>query len=259
MHVFPLLGEKTVDTITLDDVYEVLQPLWFDKTETASRIRGRLEKIFDFASFRGYITSANPARWRGGLENLFPSPSKVKNIEHHEALTLEEAQLCARKFCDSKYVSHKAVLFGMLTCARLSEFLLAKWDEVDLKNAVWVCPAGRAKTGVTYRFPLSTQAVVLLNSIEQASDFVFVNNAGRTLALDTPRVILRKNVKRPVTMHGIRSTFRDWCAENGVDRVLAEKSLMHVVGSDVEQAYQRSDLLDQRREVMQRWADVLIN
>lgn len=169
-HVFPMLGDKPVNEITLDDVYDVLRPLWFEKTETASRIRGLLEKIFDYASFRGHIATANPARWRGGLENLLPSPSKVKTVEHHEALTLEEAQLCARKFVSSSYVSHQAILFGMLTCSRLSEFLLARWTEIDLDNAVWVCPANRAKTGISYRFPLSKQALELLRGIEQTSE-----------------------------------------------------------------------------------------
>ena len=191
---------------------------------------------------------------------LFPAGSKVHKVKHQEAATQVELSIICKKFITSQFVSHQAIVFGILTAARVNEFLGARWSEIDFDNAVWNCP--RRKDGKTepHRVPLPTQLMRMLKLMERRSDFIFPSsvNAKSHLCKETPKNILRKNLMRHVTMHGCRSTFRDWCAENGIDRILAEKALMHQTGNAVELAYQRSDLLEQRRPVMQAWADFLL-
>lgn len=257
----PVLGKMPISQITRDDILDVITPIWETKTETASRLLGRLERIFDYATFKGLYTMPNPARWKGNLDMILPPPRKVKQAVHHAAMTTEEAQGVAARYLDSDFMSHKAILFGLLTATRVSEFINARWDEFDFANQVWLVPPERRKDGKNYphRVPLCKQAIQMLETIEQKGDLVFVNENGVRLNAETPRLILMKLLKRKVTMHGCRSTFRDWCAESGKDPILAEKSLMHATGNEVEQAYQRSDLLEQRRVLMQEWADFLFS
>ena len=262
-YAVPVLGEKLMTEITREDVLAVLEPMWEEKTETASRLRGRLEAVFDLATSDGILKGRNPAVWRGNLALFLPLPSRVKDLKHQEALTLEEAKHAAEAFSVSPFSGQQAVLFGILTCARVGEFLPAMWDEIDLEAAVWACPPERRKDGKPYphRVPLCRQLVDALSRVpkRQRKGLVFPSRwTGGMMSIDTPRTLLRKFFKRAVTMHGCRSTFRDWAAESGVDWVLAEKSLMHQTGSAVVQAYQRSDLLEQRRPVLQQWADVLL-
>ena len=257
----PVMGKKRISQITRDDILEVILPLWETKSETASRLLGRLERIMDYATFKGWYMLPNPARWKGNLELVLPPISKVRQQVHHEAMTAQEAQGIAVQFFDSDFLSHKAILFGLLTATRVSEFLNARWDEFDFEERVWSVPPERRKDGRNYphRVPLCQQAVQMLESIERNDDLVFVNKKGNRLHAETPRLTLIRILGRKVTMHGCRSTFRDWCAENAKDPILAEKSLMHTTGNEVEQAYQRSDLLEQRRLLMQEWADFLFN
>ena len=257
----PVMGKKRISQITRDDILEVILPLWETKSETASRLLGRLERIMDYATFKGWYMLPNPARWKGNLELVLPPISKVRQQVHHEAMTAQEAQGIAVQFFDSDFLSHKAILFGLLTATRVSEFLNARWDEFDFEERVWSVPPERRKDGRNYphRVPLCHQAVQMLESIERNDDLVFANKKGKRLNAETPRLTLIRILGRKVTMHGCRSTFRDWCAENAKDPILAEKSLMHTTGNEVEQAYQRSDLLEQRRVLMQEWADFLFN
>ena len=257
----PVMGKKRISQITRDDILEVILPLWETKSETASRLLGRLERIMDYATFKGWYMLPNPARWKGNLELVLPPISKVRQQVHHEAMTAQEAQGIAVQFFDSDFLSHKAILFGLLTATRVSEFLNARWDEFDFEERVWSVPPERRKDGRNYphRVPLCHQAVQMLESIERNDDLVFANKKGKRLHAETPRLTLIRILGRKVTMHGCRSTFRDWCAENAKDPILAEKSLMHTTGNEVEQAYQRSDLLEQRRLLMQEWADFLFN
>ena len=256
----PVMGKKRISQITRDDILEVILPLWETKSETASRLLGRLERIMDYATFKGWYMLPNPARWKGNLELVLPPISKVRQQVHHEAMTAQEAQGIAVQFFDSDFLSHKAILFGLLTATRVSEFLNARWDEFDFEERVWSVPPERRKDGRNYphRVPLCQQAVQMLESIERNDDLVFVNKKGNRLHAETPRLTLIRILGRKVTMHGCRSTFRDWCAESAKDPILAEKSLMHTTGNEVEQAYQRSDLLEQRRVLMQEWADFLL-
>ena len=259
-YAVPVLGKKRMDKIDREDILKVLKPIWETKTETAYRLQNRLAVIFSYAIVEGYCKGHNPAAWEYNLEMYLPSPSALKERKHHEAMTsAEAADLVSNKLQYSKFSSHKAVLFGMLTACRASEFLHAKWEEIDFENKVFSVPPERRKDKKNYphRVPLSNQAIDLLKSIGVGEGLIFPSKKGEPAYVDVPRVTLRRLVKRPVTMHGCRSTFRDWCAENGKDSTLAEKSLMHATGNEVEQAYQRSDLLEQRRVLMQEWADFL--
>lgn len=260
-YAVPVIGKMPISQITRDDILDVITPIWETKTETASRLLGRLERIFDYATFKGWYMMNNPARWKGNLDMILPPPRKVKQAVHHAAMTTEEAQGVAARYLNSDFISHKAILFGLLTATRVSEFINARWDEFDFTNQVWMVPPERRKDGKNYphRVPLCKQAIQMLETIERSNDLVFINEKGERLNAETPRLILMKLLKRKVTMHGCRSTFRDWCAESGKDPILAEKSLMHATGNEVEQAYQRSDLLEQRRVLMQEWADFLFN
>lgn len=262
-YAYPVIGKKPIKSLTRADIFDVLQPIWETKCDTASRLQGRLERIISYAQFNGlYPEGLNPAAWKGNLEMILPPISKVRVVEHHAAPSLKEAQIVAQKFYDSPFLSHKVTLFGMLTACRVKEFINAKWDEIDFDNAIFTVPPDRRKDGKSFphRVPLSTHAIKLLKSVDRVGDVIFANpKTKQRLDLCTPRKALKDNLDSPVTMHGCRSTFRDWCAEKGIDRILAEKALMHATGNEVEQAYQRSDLLEQRREVMQRWSDFLLD
>ena len=259
-YAIPVIGDKKIDDITVDDILEIIVPIWDTKTETASRLLKRLEKIFQYAIFKKLYTHPNPAVWTGNLEMILPSSSRIITRKHFEAPTVMELRAIVPKLLTFSSVS-KCTLFAILTASRVQEAALAKWDEIDFETRTFTVPPERRKDKKDYphRVPLSSQAIFLLKSIERKGDYVFPSPKTWSKAIDknSPRVCLITFIKRPVTMHGCRSTFRDWCAENGVDPVLAEKSLMHTTGNEVEQAYQRADLLEQRRPIMQKWADVL--
>ena len=256
-YAFPVIGDLDVATITRKDVLAVLSPLWFEKAETASRLRMRIEAIINWSIHHNFRTDSNPAVWRGNLEFDLPSRNKVKRTEHHSAMTLDEIKQAVSYCLSHPSPVSAAILFGIATATRVSEFRWARHSEIE--GDVWFIPPERRKDTKTYphRVPLSTLAKMALD-MAKGEDFIFVSKFG-VIAADSPRLKLIDIIKRPVTMHGCRSTFRDWCAEGGIDRVLAEKSLMHATGNEVEQAYQRADLLEQRRPVMQQWADYLLS
>ena len=256
-YALPVLGKKKLADIKKQDILEVLNPIWLTKNETASRVRGRLENIFSYAVSDG-LMEFNPALWRGNLDRELPPPGKVQKTEHHETMSLEELQGKIDCFYPAINRTRQVILFTILTASRVGESVPAKWDEIDWDNKVWSVPAERRKDGKPYphRVPLSTQAVELLESIERTGEYIFSikDTLGSRYSL---AVLLKRMTGSQATMHGFRSTFRDWAAENGVPDIVAEKCLMHSTGSAVVQAYQRSDLLEQRREVMQRWADAV--
>ncbi|MCX7365786.1 MAG: integrase arm-type DNA-binding domain-containing protein [Alphaproteobacteria bacterium] len=256
----PHIGNVAVDAITLDDVMAVLTPIWRTKTETASRVRGRIEAILNYARVHGYRSGDNPARWRGHLDQLLPAKTRVRKPKHHAAIAIDKMPAAMTALAKAKGPASLIVRFTALTAARISEVVGAVWSEIDLKRAVWTVPAVRTKTHAPHRVPLSTQALAVLKTaiaIKQ-DERVFPGFArGRPLSLTGAMQALRRATPSSpgITVHGLRSTFRDWCAERGEDRTLAELSLSHVVGDETEQAYARSDLLDRRRLLMQRWAD----
>ena len=258
-YALPVLKERVVATIDRDDILEVLKPIWDSKTDTAKRLRGRLEALFGFAMATGKRQSSNPCVWRGNLDLFLPPPSRVKPVEHHDSVPVYVARSLFQEWQPPQFTSQAAILFGVLTCSRVNEFIPAKWREIDFNNRVWICPPERRKDQKPYphRVPLSKQAIMILKSLPYKKDgFVFASRTGRHISKETPRLTILRHFGFG-TMHGFRSTFRDWAAETGIDRVLAEKSLMHATGNEVEQAYQRSDLLEQRRPVLQAWADAI--
>lgn len=257
-YAFPVLGKKKLSEIKKTDVLEVLRPIWSTKTETASRVRGRLENIFSYAVTDG-LMEFNPAIWRGNLDRDLPPPSKIQIVEHHEAMPLEVLQEKISCFYPSDTRTRQVILFTILTASRVGESVPARWDEIDWENRIWSVPPERRKDQKPYphRVPLSDQAIELLNSVEKKGEEIFCFNADNLGSRYSLAHLLQQMTNTTATMHGFRSTFRDWAAENGVPDTIAEKCLMHVTGNAVVQAYQRSDLLEQRREVMQAWADAV--
>ncbi|WP_306572611.1 tyrosine-type recombinase/integrase [Parasutterella excrementihominis] len=257
-YAFPVLGKKKLSEIKREDVLAVLQPIWSTKTETASRVRGRLENIFSYAVTDG-LMEFNPALWRGNLDRDLPPPSKIQVVEHHEAMPLEVLQEKISCFYPADTRTRQVILFTILTASRVGESVPARWDEIDWENRIWSVPPERRKDQKQYphRVPLSDQAIELLNTVERKGEEIFCLKADDLGSRYSLAHLLQQMTGTTATMHGFRSTFRDWAAENGVPDTVAEKCLMHVTGNAVVQAYQRSDLLEQRREVMQAWADAV--
>jgi integrase len=254
-YVYPRLGDLPVAAIDTGLVMSVLEPIWKTKPETASRVRGRIENILDWARARGYRDGENPARWRGHLDHLLPARSRVRRVEHFAALSYAELPALMAKLRDQRGVPAAALQFLILTAARSSEVLGARWNEID--GNVWTVPAERMKAGKPHRVPLSNHAVEILASLPHEGEFIFVG--ARTDAASNPhqlkRVLQRMGYVN-ITVHGFRSTFRDWAAETtAYPNHVAEMALAHVVGNGVEAAYRRGDLFEKRRQLMQDWAD----
>lgn len=253
----PLKG-KNIQFITTNDILDCLTPIWTTKTETASNLQRYLAKVFDYAKSTGQMQGDNPARWRGCLDNFLPPPSKIRTVVHHAAVEVDQLPaLFAELDTHRLSIATQAIMFGTLTGARAQEFVEAKWEEFDLTAKVWNCPPERRKDGKPYphRVPLSNEALKILARLPRLNEYVFPSSSGnKPIHKESPIKYLKKLFPgKDYTMHGMRSTFRDWCAENGADPILAEKSLMHATGNEVELAYQRSDLLEQRRPLMEAW------
>ncbi len=254
----PVFGSLPVQDVDVSLITKVLEPIWATKTETASRLRGRIEAVLDWATVRGYRRGDNPARWRGHLENLLPQRSKVQRVEHHPALPYGEIGAFMGTLRQHDGVAAVALEFLILTATRTSETIGARWDEIDIDHAIWTIPADRIKAGKEHRVPLSAPAMAILkrlNKIRQG-DFVFpggkVKNPLSNMAL---LALLKRMGRADLTAHGFRSTFRDWTAERtNYPREVAEMALAHTVSDKVEAAYRRGDLFEKRRRMMEEWA-----
>ncbi len=258
-HAHPVIGRLPVHAIDTPLVLKVIEPLWTTIPESASRIRGRIESILDWARVRGYRAGENPARWRGHLDHLLPARSKVRRIEHHAALPYVAAGGFMGKLRQESSTAARALEFLILTAGRLGEVRGAKWDEVDLSSRTWTIPAGRMKAKKEHRVPLSDAAIAVLTRMHNVrhGDLVFPGTrAGKQIALMTMWLLVKRLADVDVNIHGFRSTFRDWAAEQtAFPAELAELALAHSVGSDVEQAYRRSDMFEKRRKLMDAWAE----
>ena len=252
----PVISHRPIDEINMRDVLKVLEPIWREKTETASRLRGRVEAVLSWATVAGHREGENPARWKGNLDQVLPKPSKIAKVEHHKALALADVAPWWEDLQTRGGVGAKALAFLTLTAARSGEVRGATWAEIDLEARVWAIPAERMKMGKEHRVPLSDAALALLQDMPRDGDLVFANASGKALSENGMSALLKRQGASH-TAHGMRSTFRDWAAERGVDRDLAEIALAHQVGSDVERAYRRSDMLERRRAVMDDWAAFL--
>jgi integrase len=231
-----------------------------DKPETASRLRGRIELVLDYAKARGWRDGENPARWRGHVANLLPERSKVKPVEHHAALPWREISAFVATLANHQGLGALALQFTILTAARTGEAIEARWSEIDMAAAVWTVPPSRMKAAREHRVPLSDAALAVLQSVaplrnEQHGEWVFPGaRAGRPLSNMAFLMLLRRIGRDDLTAHGFRSTFRDWAAETGQPSDVAEAALAHTLGNKVQAAYQRGDLLERRRTLMNAWA-----
>jgi integrase len=248
-YVFPLLGDLPVDQVDTAHVVRVLEPIWKTKSETASRVRGRIEKVLGWATVRGFRSGDNPARWRGHLQELFASKGKLQPVNHHVALPYMDLPTFMAELRDRDGFSALALQFAILTAARSSEVLGARWDEIDFVSKMWTVPASRMKAHKEHRVPLSDTAMNILASLPREGTRIFPLTHTAMLEL------LRRMGHENITVHGFRSTFRDWCAERtSYPNHVAEAALAHAIGDKVEKAYRRGDLLEKRRKLMDAWA-----
>lgn len=258
-HAYTAMGSLLVRDVALPHVLAALEPIWRTRTETASRLRGRIESVLDWATARGYRDGLNPARWRGHLDKLLPAPGKVAKIEHHAALPLAQVGEFMQLLRAAQGMGARALEFVILTAARSGEARGATWAEIDLADPVWTVPAARMKAGKEHRVPLSDAALALLASLPKmaGTDLVFPAPRGGQLSDMTLAAVLRR-LDVPAVPHGFRSTFRDWCAERtNYPRDVAEMALAHTIGDKVEAAYRRGDLFEKRRLMMDEWATFL--
>ena len=250
------LWNKPVDTILTDDVVGVLKPIWTSKVETASRVRGRIEKVLDAAKAKGFRQGENPARWRGHLDHLLPKQDKLAR-GHHAAMPYDDVPAFLAGLRDRDGLACTALEFCILTAARSGEVLGMRWKEVDLESGVWNVPAARMKAGRPHRVPLSRRAVAVLRKLgTHQGDYVFPGHApGKSLSNMAMGMVLRRMEIDDTTVHGFRSSFRDWAGNStNFPREVVETALAHVVGDKTEQAYRRSDALEKRRKLMEAWA-----
>ena len=256
-HVSPAFGRVPVGSINVGMVMNVLEPLWAKTPETASRIRGRIESVLDWAKACGFREGENPARWRGHLSNLLPRPSKVRAAKHYAALPHAEIGAFMSDLRSRTEVAATALEFLILTASRTSEVAGSQWDEIDRAARTWIVPAARMKGGREHRVPLSEAALAVLDRMKTTEGtFIFTSDPARGLG----KMALLKQLKRmeysDVTVHGFRSSFRDWVAERtNFPSEVAEMALAHALGSKVEAAYRRGDLFDKRRRLMEAWAE----
>jgi len=257
-YVEPTLGHLDVATINVDHVLKVLEPIWQTKTETASRVRSRMERILDWAKARGLRTVDNPARWRGHLEFALPRQGDIKKVKHHAALPYADMPAFMVQLKAKDGVGARALEFTILTAARTGETVRARWREFDLERRLWVVPAERMKAARAHRVPLTDAAISVLRPLRLGrgdDDHVFPGlDMKRPMSTETMSKTL-STIRDDCTVHGFRSTFRDWVSEaTSFDGATAEAALAHVVGDKVEAAYRRGDLFGKRREMMVAWA-----
>ena len=259
----PIIGALPVAAIDTALVVKVLQPIWQEKTETATRLRGRIESILDWATVSRFRTGENPARWRGHLDHLLADPNRMARVVHHAALPWQEIGSFMVDLRQREGIAARAVEFGILTAARSGEIRGALWGEIDFDAAIWTVPPERMKAGREHRVPLSDRAVEILRKAPRLSDVIFPGRrAGSLLSDMSLTAVLRRMDRGDITMHGFRSTFRDWCAEsvgNSFPREVCEHALAHSLPDKVEAAYRRGDLIEKRKVLMQVWADYCSN
>jgi integrase len=234
-----LLRAKPVDTIATDDVLAVLKPIWTTKAETASRVRGRVEKVLEAAKAKGFRERENPARWRGHLDHLLPRPSKLVR-GHHAAMPYEDVAAFVAKLRKREATSALALELCILTAARSGEILGMRWPEIDFDKKIWTVPAARMKAGREHRAPLSPRALVILRQLEKlkTGNFVFPGQArNKPLSNMAMEMVLRRMKVEDATIHGFRSSFRDWAGNvSNFPREVTETALAHVIGDKAEQA-----------------------
>lgn len=256
----PLIGNMSVAAITTDHVLAVLRPIWESKHETAGRLRQRIEAVLDAAIARGLRDGMNPARWKGHLDKLLPAISKRARVKHHAALPWKDAPSFMAELRARGSISARALEFCILTACRTGEVIGARWEEVDFEQAIWTIPAARMKSKREHRVPLPDAAMKLLQALPRVDGcpYVFPGARGNRPLSNMAMLELLRDMRQGLTVHGFRSTFRDWVSDATIfNPEIAEMALAHTIGNQVEAAYRRGDLLERRRELMQAWSDFL--
>ena len=273
-YAYPAFGDQLVAVVDTAAVLRALESIWRTKSETASRVRGRIEAVLDYATAQGWRVGDNPARWRGHLSNLLPAPRSVAKVEHHAALPYSEVAAFLARVAGQGGTAAVALRFVVLTACRTSEALGATWRELDIPNATWTIPGARMKAGREHRVPLSAPALAILATMALAGSephaFVFPGNTSgrgkakakgkaRPLSNMAMMALLRRMDRPDLTVHGFRSTFRDWAAEEtSASREVAEMALAHTLKDKTEAAYRRGDLFAKRAALMADWAEFCI-
>ncbi|MGQ4879806.1 tyrosine-type recombinase/integrase [Billgrantia sp. LNSP4103-1] len=253
-YAYPVLGKMAVADVDLAHVLKVLKPEWESKTETMTRVRQRIEAVIAWATVHGHRSGDNPARWKGNLDAILPKPSKVAKVKHHKALPIDDMGEFMVKLRQQKGVAALALEFTILTATRSGEVRGATWDEIDLENAIWTIPAGRMKAEKEHRVPLSKEALALLQRLPRDSEVVFPAPKGGKFS-DAALAAVLKRMGVDATVHGFRSTFRDWAAERtSYPHHVCEMALAHTIKNAAEAAYRRGDLMEKRAKLMQDWA-----
>ena len=260
-YAYPVFGDLSISDLDTDLVLKAIEPIWISKAETASRVRQRIETVWDWARARKYVEGENPARLRGHLDKILAKTAKVKRVKHHAAIPYKQIATFIKKLRGRKGSSASAMEFMILTAARTGEVRGARWQEIDLTIKVWTIPADRMKAGKEHRVPLCDRALQILNSMKSnrnPDEFVFPGwKAGTGLSDGAMLALLRKMDVGPYTPHGFRSTFRDWAAEEAhqFSNETVELALAHTIRNKAEAAYRRGDQLERRRELMAAWSE----
>ncbi|WP_409565088.1 tyrosine-type recombinase/integrase [Methylobacterium sp. J-090] len=257
-YAYPAFGGLPVAAVDTGFVMQAVQPVWTTKPETATRVRGRIESILDWATTHGYRRGENPARWKGHLSNLLPKRSRVQKVEHHAALPYSKVGTFLADLRAREAMAARALEFAILTAARTGEVIGARWSELNLEAAEWTVPAERMKAGAEHRVPLSAPVLAILKGLSEAGrgEFVFPGGRhGKSLSNMGMLMMLRRMGREDLTVHGFRSTFRDWASETThFPSEVVEMALAHAIESKVEAAYRRGDLFAKRRALMDSWA-----
>jgi integrase len=257
-YAFPVFDGLPVQAVDTALVMRALDPIWTVKPETASRVRGRIESVLDWAKARGFRQGENPARWRGHLDKMLPKKTKVRRVAHHPALPYPQIGEFMDELRRQEGAAACALEFAILTAARTGEVIGAQWSEIELGERLWTIPAERMKAGREHRVPLSDAALAILAKMAatRQNDHVFPGGrASRPISNPAMLMLLRRMGRDDLTIHGFRSSFRDWAAERtGFPAEVADMALAHVVGDKVEAAYRRGDLFQKRRQLMDAWA-----
>jgi integrase len=254
----PVIGKLDVALVDTPHVLRILEPIWKEKTETATRLRGRLENVLSWATVRGYRSGENPARWKGHLSELLAKPSKLSKVEHHAALPYQEISAFMQDLRTHEGIGAAALEFAILTAARSGEVRGATWAEFDLADRKWTIPADRMKAEREHVVPLSDAAIAIVRRMQKSrvSDYVFPGaKDAKPLSDMSLTAVMRRMERNDLTAHGFRSTFRDWAAEaTAYPAEMAEMALAHAIGNKVEAAYRRGNMFEKRVRMMNDWA-----
>lgn len=254
-YAYPVIGDKALDEITMEDILEILEPIWTTKTETASRLRGRLEWILASATTRKLRTGTNPALWRGFLQTILPAPNKIKKVEHHKALPYRQVATLIANLREMATIGALALEFTILNASRTGEVIGGLQSE--LNGDIWIIPAHRMKAKKEHRIPLCKRSLEILEiarAMDPNSKYLFSKNGKKLSNMAMPMMLRRTKVD--ATVHGFRSTFRDWVSEETThSSEVAEMALAHTIANTVERSYRRKDLLEKRRLLLNEWGE----